>query len=54
MACKNCKQKERIKKELMKTEGQTPKQIKVIFLLLSFFSIYGFVSFIFDLIKWVF
>lgn len=54
MACKNCKEKDTLKKELVKTQGNTPKGIIWFTIVWSVLSVYGLVSVIGDLTKWVF
>jgi len=41
MACNKCKQKEKLTKEMLKNNNDTPREMKIIFLLFGFFSIYG-------------
>lgn len=54
MACKNCKNKEKIKKEMFESTAGTPKGILWFTIIWSIFSIYGIIEFIMDLIKWIF
>jgi hypothetical protein len=54
MACNKCKQKEKLTKEMLKSNGETPREVKLFFLIFGFLSIYGLISFGCDLVKWVF
>ena len=53
MGCKTCKDKEKLKKELVQTTGGTSKGIITFFIVWSLFSIYGFGWFVYNLIKWI-
>lgn len=53
MGCKNCKDKELLKKEILNTDGKTPKKIIWFTVIWSILSIYGLISLFDDLIKWV-
>lgn len=52
MACKKCKEKKI--KDIFKNTDYKPKLTILFSIVWLLFSIYGFVSFIGDLIKWIF